>query len=188
MTPKEAMALAIEQLNHTRIASTPGGIEQQEAAGQRTLIESNILPTTIRGATREQLTAFGFQFGQDMDDLFVECTLPPGWTKKAGEWDTHNDLLDEQGRIRAFIYYKAAFYDRQAYMSLTGRFKVDLYCKAKDDQHRLAAVTDYGKIIHELGEWGRSADTEVTDALYEQGKAWLAEHYPGWESRTAYWD
>lgn len=42
MTPKEAMALAIEQLNHTRIASTPGGIEQQEAAGQRTLIESNI--------------------------------------------------------------------------------------------------------------------------------------------------
>ena len=183
MTPEEAIKLA----TRIQIAATPGGIEQQESAGQRELLERNILPRLIRGGTREQLAQFGLRFGKDIDDLFVECVLPLGWTKKAGEWDTHNDLLDEKGRVRAFIFFKAAFYDRQAHMSLRGRFKVDLYQAGRDDAHRIAAVTDSGKVLLVLGEWRRS-DPEASDAYLEQGRAWLAQRYPNWESPLAYWD
>ncbi len=42
-------------------ASTPGGIEQLEAGGQRALVDSTMLPKEIRGATREQLAENGFQ-------------------------------------------------------------------------------------------------------------------------------
>ena len=55
------------------VASTPGGIERQEAAGQRMLVASAMLPKEIHGATREQLTALGFKFGADVDELFVTC-------------------------------------------------------------------------------------------------------------------
>ena len=183
MTPAEVIALA----TNMQIAASPGGIERQEAAGQRELLERNILPREIKGGTCEQLAQFGLKFGEDVDDLFVECELPSGWTKKAGAWDTHNDLLDEKGRIRAFLFFKAAFYDRQAYMSLRCRFKVDLYGKAQDDDHRFAAVTDSGNVILALGEWRRS-DRATSDAYLEQGRAWLAQHYPRWESPLAYWD
>src|SRR3546814_9750516 len=56
-----------------------------ETDGQRALVNGTMLPKDIRGATREQLAALGFEFGADVDELFVQCELPPGWTKRETE-------------------------------------------------------------------------------------------------------
>lgn len=112
--PAALAALAKGDLDNFAVAATPGGIEAQEAAGQAMLCASAQLPKELHGCTRESLEALGFKFGNDVDELFVTCTLPPGWKKQATDHSMHSDLLDDQGRKRAGIFYKAAFYDRRA--------------------------------------------------------------------------
>jgi hypothetical protein len=173
-------------LANALIASIPGGIERQEAAGQRTLVESAMLPKEIRGATREQLAALGFKFGADVDELFVTCELPPGWKKRGTDHSMHSDLLDEQGRKRAGIFYKAAFYDRRADMSMDRRYGVDCYRDGSTDQMRRVDVTDCGAVLKEFGEVNRD-DFDGMDALKKAAKAWLAERHPEWQNALACW-
>ncbi len=168
------------------IASTPGGIERQEAAGQRTLVESAMLPKDIGGATREQLTALGFKFGADVDELFVTCELPPGWKKHGTDHSMHSDLLDEQGRKRAGIFYKAAFYDRRADMSMQRRYSVECWRDGSSEQMRRVDVTDCGNVIKEFGEVNRD-DWDGMDAMEKAAKAWLTEQHPEWQSPLACW-
>ena len=168
------------------VASTPGGIERQEAAGQRMLVASAMLPKEIHGATREQLTALGFKFGADVDELFVTCELPPGWTKHGTDHSMHSDLLDEQGRKRAGIFYKAAFYDRRAEMGMQRRYGVESWRNGNSEQTRRVDVTDRGKVIKEFGEVKRD-DWTGRDALEETAKAWLFQQHPEWQSPLACW-
>ena len=182
-----ALAAAMNgDLANAMIASTPGGIERQEAEGQRTLLESTMLPKEIRGATREQLTALGFKFGADVDDLFVQCELPPGWTKSGTNHSMHSDLLDEHGRRRAGIFYKAAFYDRRADMSMQRRYGVETWRDGSSDQMRRVDVTDGGQVIKEFGELKRD-DWDGMDALRATAEAWLNEQHPDWQSPLACW-
>lgn len=117
MNPAALNAALKGDLENALVANTPGGIERQERAGQRTLCESAILPKELRGTTREELTALGFVFGTDVDELFVRCDLPAGWQKRGSDHSMHSDLVDDTGNVRAHIFYKAAFYDRRADMS-----------------------------------------------------------------------
>jgi hypothetical protein len=183
-----ALATALNgDLANALIASTPGGIEQQEAQGQRELVESSIIPKNIRGATREDLTALGFNFGADADDLFVTCELPVGWTKRATDHSMHSDLLDEQGRQRAGIFYNAAFYDRCAYMSMNRRYGVSTYNDGSSDQMRRVDITDGGtRIFKEFGE-AKADDYAGRDALEEAATAALTEQFPEWRNPLAYW-
>lgn len=184
--PSERDAFLRGDLANALVASTPGGIERQEAAGQRTLVESAMLPKEIHGATREQLTALGFKFGADVDELFVKCELPPGWTKSGTEHAMHSDLRDEQGRKRAGIFYKAAFYDRRADMSMNRRFQVDAYRDGSSKSMRRVDVTDCDQVIREFGEVAQG-DWDALHALEEQAKAWLTEQHPEWKSPLACW-
>ncbi|SHI12055.1 hypothetical protein [Pollutimonas bauzanensis] len=168
-------------------AATPGGIEQQETKGQRALVESTMLPKEIREATREQLAGIGFQFGEDVDELFVRCKLPSGWTKRATEHPMNSELLDDKGRRRAGVFYKAAFYDRRANMTMEPRFSVQVFGDGKDEKHRHASVMDGDAIVYDLGEW-RKDDYALYNKLRLSGEAWLAAHYPQWKDPLAYWD
>lgn len=190
MTPAETLARLTERLHHADIAASPERIVQEERNGQSFLLSQDVLPRRINGGTQAQLARFGLTFGADVDDLFVACVLPQGWTKRAGAWDTHNDLFDAQDRHRAFLYFKAVFYDRQAYMSLHQRFNVHLYGPGRDQDHRRATITDGGKVLLELGEWNRMGDDfrETSSALHAQGVAWLNARYPQWNNVLAYWD
>jgi hypothetical protein len=163
------------------VAGTPGGIERQEAAGQQMLLESAVLPKEIRGATREQLEALGFKFLADVDDLFVTCELPAGWTKRGTSHSMHSDLLDELGRKRAGIFYKAAFYDRRADMIVDRRYRIDCYCDGSSDKMRRVDVTDFGAVIKEFGEFKRG-DLVAEDALHKSAESWLDDHHPDWRS------
>jgi len=186
MNPAALAAVLRGDLANALIASTPGGIERQEAAGQRTLAESAMLPKEISGATREQLTALGFKFGADMDELFVKCELPPGWTKRGTDHSMHSDLFDDQGRKRAGIFYNAAFYDRRADMRMLRRFSVDMYRDGSRADYMRCIVTDGDKVVFDAGEW-KCGDYDHSDKLKAICKDWLNEEHPEWQNPLACW-
>ncbi|WP_327587074.1 hypothetical protein OHA25_08685 [Nonomuraea sp. NBC_00507] len=97
------------------------GVEELEAAGGQQLLHSSVIPTELYGGTDEDLAALGFELGDvvDGDPLFRHATLPPGWTRRLEERDPRGSyLVDERGRDRFSIFYKAAPYDRKASMAL----------------------------------------------------------------------
>jgi hypothetical protein len=94
-------------------------IEAQERAGQTQLVHSDRLPTDLR-SPREEFEAVGFAFGEpdSRDPMFAPATLPDGWKREGSDHAMWSYILDQYGRRRASIFYKAAFYDRSAHMGL----------------------------------------------------------------------
>lgn len=102
-------------------ASTDELIGDMEARGQRQLVNSSQLPVEVqRPGTDADFEAVGFTFGapEERDDLFRPAALPPGWTKRGSDHAMWSYIDDELGRERVAIFYKAAFYDRSAFMRL----------------------------------------------------------------------
>lgn len=95
------------------------GIYAQERQGQAQVLASTTLPTESYTDDSE-FEALGFTFGAQVpgDPLFREATLPEGWSRKGTEHSMHSEIVDERGIVRASIFYKAAFYDRKASLSL----------------------------------------------------------------------
>lgn len=91
----------------------------QEKRGQQQLVNSDRLPTEIRG-DRTDFEDLGFVLGvpDPADPLFAPVALPDGWTREASDHDMWSYIVDELGRRRVGIFYKAAFYDRRADMHL----------------------------------------------------------------------
>lgn len=107
-----------------------GYLEQIEAQGQRSLVESAVLPRKIIHYTENDTDDFdpwtlleelGFTRGKNVpgDPLFCNATLPEGWTKAPGENSLWSYVIDTRGLRRIGIFYKAVFYDRRAHMSIT---------------------------------------------------------------------
>ena len=100
-------------------------IEAQERAGQAQLVHSDRLPAQIEvhSDTGDQagFEALGFTFGDPdpKDPLFRPATLPEGWKREASDHDMWSYIVDQLGRRRVSVFYKAAFYDRRAFMGLT---------------------------------------------------------------------
>ena len=69
-----------------------------------------------------EFEALGFTFGDpdEGDPMFRPATFPEGWQRKDYDDAMWSYLVDEYGRDRVSIFYKAAFYDRDAFMSLVG--------------------------------------------------------------------
>ena len=113
--PAEPLLILAEAMG---IGSAESFIVGQERAGQRELVNSDRLPTDVRD--RAELEALGFTFGDpDPDDpLFCPATLPEGWKREASDHDMWSYITDQHGRKRVAIFYKAAFYDRRAFMRL----------------------------------------------------------------------
>jgi hypothetical protein len=52
------------------------------------------------------------------DPLFRRVRLPEGWGFRYTDHSMWTDLVDDNGKKRAGIFYKAAFYDRRASIQL----------------------------------------------------------------------
>jgi len=175
------------------MAGTPGAIEASEAAGQQALVNSEILPTDMNGFDRAEITEkTGITFGDAADDIFTNVTLPEGWSKRATEHSMHNELLDDKGRVRAGIFYKAAFYDRHADMMFRHFYKID----GDYDKHEVKVMNANGEVLKDFGsvdvpehsdpKWGEKFDEYRK--LQETARAWLEEAYPDHGDAFAYWD
>ena len=103
--------------------SMSGLIEEQEAHGQQALAASSELPKPTP-EVQEALERMGVEFGDPSDDIFVYAKLPEGWKVRPTDHPLWSDLVNEQGRTIATIFYKAAFYDRSAHMNLVPRARL----------------------------------------------------------------
>ena len=97
-------------------------IEDMEAEGQQQLVASCDLPT--KGSEDPEFLRLGFTFGEphSHDPLFRPATIPAGWQKQGTDHSMHVKIVDELGRERVSVFYKAAFYDRRADMHLNTVF------------------------------------------------------------------
>ena len=186
ITPAALSALFAGDMDNFLVALMPGGIEAQEKRGQSALVNSAMLPVQ---AQWDQLAQIGIVRGDPVDDLFVNATLPAGWTKRATEHDMWSDLLDEQGRKRAAIFYKAAFYDRSAHMTLSRRYSA--YQRPISDGDfdgaRHGVVLDQDAVIWQTEQHAAYKDWSAMDAVEKQATTWLTDHYPDWRNPLAYW-
>jgi hypothetical protein len=178
-----------------------GTIEAMEKRGQEEFVESDILPTDIqdpyvlnkpieRGSGRKLLESWGFKFGKPIggDTIFTQAKLPLGWTKKATDHDMWSKILDDQGRERCGIFYKAAFYDRSAHMNITPRYRIDVELEDSDLRRagRSRGAVKEGEKVLFVGEW-RSNPTEGDnytlhyggyDQAQKDAKEWFAANLP----------
>lgn len=172
-------------------AATPGGIEAQEKRGQ---IEQSFLETLPKDLgqrfgrdAKPLLEKLGFRFGGDYDDLFFKCEFPTGWRKKPTEHSMWSEIVDEKGRKRGMIFYKAAFYDRSAHAHLEARFGVSKYEDTGTKGERAVAVTDCGGTLETFGTY-KDGEYAKGDALAAKAVEWLKKNYPDYENPLAYWD
>lgn len=95
-----------------------------KAEGQQELIASESLPTEVSPKERALMERWGFVFGEPYPDdaLFTPVRLPPGWTKAGTDHSMWSEVHDAKGRNRVDVFYKAAFYDRRARMTLASRY------------------------------------------------------------------
>jgi len=183
----------------------PDMILEQEAQGQRSLIESDTLPVDISAGgdydPKAILESAGMRFlgGVDGDPLFQYVELPYGWKKVSTNHPMHSKLIDGDGRERAGIFYKAAFYDRRADMRLVRRFDVyPDHQRADLENVAVAHVFDCGQMIYTTepslqlpedgpGELWKRREKVIARAN-NAAVQWLNNHYPDWRNPGAYWD
>lgn len=113
LTPAAIIAAASGDMENALVALLPGGIERQEKAGQAALVASTEMPLEL-SPDREAFEAVGFTFGEPIDSVFMKATLPAGWKRVPTDHSMYSDILDETGKRRVEVFYKAAFYDRRA--------------------------------------------------------------------------
>lgn len=184
MTPAALSALAQGDISNAIVAGTPGGIEASEKAGQIALVASTDMPKELR-PSREAFEKIGFKFGADVDELFIKANLPPGWTRAATDHSMHSDILDEKGRKRVSVFYKAAFYDRRADAYLVPRYTIQRdYDLSGDDLAYV--VKDAGTEIYRTITTQRKSYTD-DDGHMSVAKNWLLEAVPNAFDQSA-WD
>ncbi|TDZ94748.1 hypothetical protein [Mycobacteroides salmoniphilum] len=122
----------IEHLAGCLDGNTSNYIEGMERSGQQQLLKSDLLPADAGRVWSGEgdelldingwdvLEQWGFQRGESVesDSLFVHATLPEGWSRKGSEHAMHSTIVDDRGVERVNVFYKAAFYDRRASLTV----------------------------------------------------------------------
>lgn len=108
--------------NEWLLGRNPKAIEDQEKRGQKELLNSAQLPTEIEKEDKEVLKNLGVVFGEPLpnDPIFCDAKLPDGWKLQVTDHSMWTELLDADNKVIAHIFYKAAFYDRSAFMRIVG--------------------------------------------------------------------
>lgn len=184
--PAAVGALLRGDMQNAIIASIPGGIEAQEANGQRDLVRSTKLPIECKYCAREQFELLGIRFGNVIDDLFIEATLPEGWSKVATDHHMWSEVRDERGRVRAAMFYKAAFYDRSAFLTINAFISVRTIFHDEDKTMCMVVRTGDGVDVYE-SERMRRDDYDTIDRVREKANRWADTHYPDRADPLAYW-
>jgi len=138
-------------------------IENQEKRGQSALVNSSKLPIKYgRGDVKDtveylnKLKAIGIKVIEDKDDLFMEVELPTGWSLKRTDHSMWSNLVDNKGRERASIFYKSAFYDRDAFINFNRRFHISSekhdYDEEQFEQQPEFITVGYEEVLEQVKE------------------------------------
>lgn len=150
--------------------------------------------------TKQQYEMMGIVIIDEYDDLFYNVQLPEGWEIKATDHNMWNDLYDDKGRKRASFFYKAAFYDRDAFINFTARYHISVDHDADiTADWKVWEAADFVGIVEDCDEvifrtecvpvsGTYSGDDAIKDRLREQLNSYMTEHYPNYKDIHAYWD
>lgn len=131
--------------------------------------------------------------------LLQRVRLPSGWSLKVSG-NCEKRLYDAQGRTRAKMFHKGAFWDTRADMRACGRFHI--ICEAYGAEPRLVFTVrdgdEDGPIVFTSSPYQRHSSEERAQFLEEdeaeskraldECEHWLDANYPNWRDRSAYWD
>lgn len=172
-------------------------IADMESQGQRELVnQTTQLPK--QGSDDPAWEKMGVMFGDVVpnDPIFRKVELPAGWKLRPTDHAMWNDLLDDQGRVRGKMFYKAAFYDRSANIRAETRYGMDREYKVKDDYDspRREVAKDFatGKVLFAsdfLEQPTRYTEESAAaeDAARKKVLDWLDTNRPDWKNAAAYW-
>jgi hypothetical protein len=223
MTPKEMKKqIALRVLNSVKPVKEDGRSYLLEM-GQDQLIESEALPVKMgKNETVEDYQKMGIVMGEPFEDdpLFRRAKLPDGWKKEpvsslfpgTDSSPVWTYVIDEKGRLRIFVFYKAAFYDRRAYMRcaarflvddqdyfLTGRANIQLATTDKERGRDIVVLDNFympsREIYREKLEYHEEEDYYKNPFMGKRRKArdkaeeWLRGKYPNFKDNNSYyWD
>lgn len=113
------------RMNEWLFGKNPEAIEQQEADGQAEITkptkERNCiqLPLKINSGGDDGYEKLGIKYKKPVegDDLFGLYEVPNGFKTEATDHSMWNNLLNNKDEIVATFFYKAAFYDRDAFIN-----------------------------------------------------------------------
>jgi hypothetical protein len=177
-----------------------GAIERQEARGQRQVAALSQLPCDSPWDKLEQL---GIKRLEDGDGVLCRAQLPEGWQIVPTDHAMWSRLVDEKGRERAGMFYKAAFYDRSAHLHLTRRYTAQVRpvggWEAQSGKFE-GVILDSETVIYthpqvvteppfdaqDRKPYMAYLDTE--DTIQGELNAELRTRYPDHENPLAYWD
>ncbi len=172
-------------------------LENMEKEGQSFAVNSSRMARKMR-PSREAWEKLGFVFSDiEGDDVLCNAVLPEGWSIKATDHSMWNNIYDEKGNERGSMFYKAAFYDRDAHMNLERRYHI---CTVDKDGDSNIVEVYFGNSKEKLfvaGELEHNPDApsaerrkfyDEEEKLRELAIEYANENYPEWEDPTAYWD
>lgn len=183
-----------ERMEFAVLGGNPAAIEAQEQRGQAEIVNAEVLPTDGLIKDRAVWEAMGIKIGDtvDGDPLFTHVELPAGWKKQRTDHHMWSDLVDDKGRKRGGIGYKAAFYDRWASIHPERRFRIERDYNIKDAialhvEDNGATVYTARQFEFDASRWtSREAAERSAHAMCAQ---WLTEQgYPDWQNPAAYWE
>ena len=167
----------------------------QEKQGQQTFVNSTTLPRKMDSEAKETLEQAGVKFlgNVEEDRLFQKVELPSGWKKVETSHSMWTNLVDDKGRERASIFYKAAFYDRDSFLHISRRFNIKKNYDLQETHNVIVVeVKDSDKTIYStpavvIQEGGFESEI-AEDQAYKGAENWLIEKYPNWKDPKSYWE
>ncbi|MEA3272809.1 MAG: hypothetical protein U9P90_04050 [Patescibacteria group bacterium] len=151
---------------------------------------------------REALERAGVKFHEGKpaaNILFDWVVLPPDWKKVPTSHPWLTMLVDNHGRERARLFYKAA--DRNAmliYQPRYGLLESDFGLEVLKGEGLISiavadgcAVLDDGELVYcteALRASGKKERFRIHRELVKTAKTWLDANYPNWEDPFAYWE
>lgn len=165
-----------------------GDIEGQEKEGQALMAASSKLP---KECPKEELEKLGFLFEGEADNLFYHVQMPNGWSVVQTEHSMWSDLVDGKGQKRGGIFYKAAFYDRKAHMSLHRRYKTSRNFDLEDDQTQFHILDGDNAIYStEIRTSNKHSDDywACLEELQREVDLEIEKRFPDHLNTLAYWE
>jgi hypothetical protein len=157
-------------------------IAEIEKRGQESLLASSHAPRNLLDPIAD-FELLGVKFGEALDDLFREVQLPPGWSKRISVPPYWIEIIDEHQRPRINVFYKAAFHDRRAEMTVIPRFE---FREDKKEDGRISVYV-FDRALNEVAQRAMPREHHEIRLSYAVLRASMTLNFPKWIHPAQSW-